>query len=78
MTAIEPPDQASIHNNDYELIYYQNTLTHKSNHAYQNTTKQKLIQYLHECAFSLTMCTWIAAINNGHPYTWPGFMAYEV
>ena len=36
------------------------------------TTKQRLAQYHHACAFSPAISTWTKAIKKGHFATWPG------
>ena len=51
---------------------------HSVNHAYQITSKQKIIQFLHQCAFSPPPSTWIKAINNGHFRSWPELTAAAV
>ena len=48
-----------------------------SNHAInyiirQDKTKTDLARYLHACAFSPSLSTFIKAINNGNFVTWPG------
>ncbi|KAL7465746.1 hypothetical protein ACHAXS_006063 [Conticribra weissflogii] len=51
---------------------------HYANNAYTITTKADLIKYLHQCAFSPTISTWIKAINNNQFPTWPGLTAAAV
>ena len=46
--------------------------SHVAHNAYQTTSKAKLIQFLHQCAFNLSPSTWINAINNEHFLSWPG------
>ncbi|KAL7477046.1 hypothetical protein ACHAW6_002863 [Cyclotella cf. meneghiniana] len=52
--------------------------SHAAHNAYQTTSKAKLIQFLHQCAFSLPPSTWINAINNKHFSSWPGLTADAV
>ena len=49
--------------------------SHAAHNAYQTTSKAKLIQFLHQCAFSPPPSTWIKAINNNQFATWPGLTA---
>jgi hypothetical protein len=42
------------------------------------SSKAKLIQFLHQCAFSPPPSTWIKAINNKQFFTWPGLTADAV
>eukprot|EP00804_Cyclotella_cryptica_P003418 CCRYP_018558-RA/>CCRYP_018558-RA protein AED:0.36 eAED:0.21 QI:0/0/0/1/1/0.83/6/0/1396 len=52
--------------------------SHAAHNAYQTTSKAKLIQFLHQCAFSPPPSTWIKAINNNQFATWPGLTADAV
>ena len=49
--------------------------TQCAHNAAQQSSKVKLIQFLHQCAFSPPPSTWIKAINNGHFESWPGLTA---
>ena len=49
--------------------------SHAAHNAYQTTSKAKLIQFLHQCAFSPPPSTWINAINNKHFSSWRGLTA---
>eukprot|EP00804_Cyclotella_cryptica_P028195 CCRYP_011052-RA/>CCRYP_011052-RA protein AED:0.30 eAED:0.33 QI:0/0/0/1/0.5/0.33/3/0/617 len=49
--------------------------THAAHNAYQTSSKAKLIQFLHQCAFSPPPSTWIKAINNNQFSSWPGLTA---
>ncbi|KAL7503761.1 hypothetical protein ACHAXN_001695, partial [Cyclotella atomus] len=52
--------------------------THAAHNAYQQSSKAKLIQFLHQCAFSPPASTWIKAINNNQFASWPGLTADAV
>jgi hypothetical protein len=52
--------------------------THAAHNAYQTSSKAKLIQFLHQCAFSPPPSTWIKAINNNQFSSWPGLTADAV
>jgi hypothetical protein len=52
--------------------------SHSAHNAYQTTSKAKLIQFLHQCAFSPPASTWIKAINNQQFASWPGLTADAV
>ena len=52
--------------------------SYAAHNAYQTTSKAKLIQFLHQCAFSPPPSTWIKAINNNQFATWPGLTADAV
>lgn len=52
--------------------------SHSAHNAWQTTSKAKLIQFLHQCAFSPPPSTWIRAINNNQFHTWPGLTADAV
>eukprot|EP00804_Cyclotella_cryptica_P007932 CCRYP_019848-RA/>CCRYP_019848-RA protein AED:0.05 eAED:-0.05 QI:0/-1/0/1/-1/1/1/0/1335 len=52
--------------------------SHAAHNAYQTTSKAKLIQFLHQCAFSPPPSTWIKAINNNQFASWPGLTADAV
>jgi hypothetical protein len=47
-------------------------LQHLAHNAYERTTQQDLVRYLHQCCFSLTTSSWLAAIKAGFFATWPG------
>lgn len=50
-------------------------ITHKSNIIIRrDKTKQELAQYLHACAFSPSISTFLSAIRKGHFLTWPGLI----
>jgi hypothetical protein len=51
---------------------------HATHNAYQASSKAKLIQFLHQCAFSPPPSTWIRAINNKQFASWPGLTADAV
>jgi hypothetical protein len=52
--------------------------SHSAHNAYQTSSKAKLIQFLHQCAFSPPPSTWIKAINNNQFASWPGLTADAV
>jgi hypothetical protein len=52
--------------------------SHAAHNAYQSSSKAKLIQFLHQCAFSPPPSTWIRAINNQQFASWPGLTADAV
>eukprot|EP00956_Cyclotella_meneghiniana_P042186 scaffold248388_cov50-Cyclotella_meneghiniana.AAC.4 len=52
--------------------------THAAHNAWQTSSKAKLIQFLHQCAFSPPASTWIKAINNNQFASWPGLTADAV
>ena len=52
--------------------------THQANSAYTMTSKGALINFLHQCAFSPAIPTWIKAIDNGQFATWPGLTSKAV
>eukprot|EP00804_Cyclotella_cryptica_P030318 CCRYP_011857-RA/>CCRYP_011857-RA protein AED:0.50 eAED:0.44 QI:0/-1/0/1/-1/1/1/0/151 len=52
--------------------------SHAAHNAYQTTSKAKLNQFLHQCAFSPTLSTWIKAINNNQFASWSGLTAEAV
>ena len=59
------------------LPFHNNTNKTTSKHSMnviirKNTTKRDLAQYLHACAFSPCVRTFITAINKGHFLSWPG------
>ena len=45
---------------------------HQANATLPTTNLQEHLKYLHQCAFSPTMRTWIQAVKKGHFKTWPG------
>eukprot|EP00970_Alexandrium_tamarense_P017799 scaffold11398_cov137-Alexandrium_tamarense.AAC.1 len=49
-----------------------------ANNAYTMTSKSELIKFLHQCAFSPTIPTWIKAIDNGQFSSWPGLTSAAV
>ena len=56
-SASEPARTKATKPHDVQLLYHKKVPTHAANHAYQITAKQKLIQYLHQCAVSPMMHT---------------------
>ena len=52
--------------------------SHAAHNAYQTSSKAKLVQFLHQCAFSPPPSTWIKAINNNQFSSWPGLTANAV
>ncbi|KAL7479932.1 hypothetical protein ACHAW6_007837 [Cyclotella cf. meneghiniana] len=52
--------------------------SHAAHNAYQSSSKAKLIQFLHQCAFSPPPSTRIRAINNQQFASWPGLTADAV
>ncbi|KAL7475093.1 LOW QUALITY PROTEIN: hypothetical protein ACHAW6_001023, partial [Cyclotella cf. meneghiniana] len=53
-------------------------VNHTTHNTYQTSSKSKLIQFLNQCAFSLTPSTWIEAIINNQFSSWPSLMANAV
>ena len=51
---------------------------HMAHNTYQMTSKQELIQYLHQCLFCPPKATLIKAIENNQLATWPGLTAEAV
>lgn len=47
-------------------------LHHLAYNAYETTTQRDLVRYLHQCCFSPTTSSWLAAIKAGFFATWPG------
>ena len=45
---------------------------HTANNAYQMTSKEELIRYLHQCLFCPPKSTLLKAIKNNQLETWPG------
>ena len=55
------------------------TATHHAAHnAYQMSTKEELIKYLHQCLFCPPKSTLLKAIKNNQLTTWPGLTAEAV
>eukprot|EP00804_Cyclotella_cryptica_P001830 CCRYP_018403-RA/>CCRYP_018403-RA protein AED:0.65 eAED:0.23 QI:0/0/0/1/1/1/2/0/799 len=52
--------------------------SHAAHNAYQTSSRAKLVQFLHQCAFSPPPSTWIKAINNNQFSSWPGLTADAV
>jgi hypothetical protein len=52
--------------------------SHAAHNAYQQSSKAKLIQFLHQCPFSPPPSTWIKAINNHQFDSWPGLTVEAV
>ena len=54
------------------LVYTNTAVTQYDGNAYQITSKEDLIQYLHQCLFRPPKRTLIKAIQNNQLTTWPG------
>ena len=50
----------------------QTTDNHTANNAYQMTSKEDLIRYLHQCLFCPPKLTLLKAIKKNQLATWPG------
>ena len=54
------------------------TDNHTANNAYQMTSNEELIRYLHQCLFCPPKSTLLKAIKNNQLATWPGLTAEAV
>ena len=62
----------NIHQPRYEIPVPNQPTQQQSNATLPTKNLQEQIKYLHQCAFSPTIRTWIQAVKKGHFKTWPG------
>ena len=66
------------HQPRYEIPVPSQPTQQQSNATLPTKNLQEQIKYLHQCAFSPTIRTWIQAVKKGHFKTWPGIMVETI